>query len=93
MLALESFSEDLVAKTSGDQIFVWRTLAGQNGPARIDERKYHGRVETFVFSLHMVDHAIMFYVRVESGYHNVTIGILSRWSLKNIAHTVRVSER
>ena len=70
VLALKSFGEDERVETRIDQIVIVRTLARQNRAADIDERQDQWCVESFIFRLDVVHHAVKFYVSVEAGDHN-----------------------
>ena len=71
MLSLESFAQHVFVKARRDQILITRTLGCQNRAADIDERKQQRRLEAFVFRLHVIDDALVFYVSVEAGDHNL----------------------
>jgi hypothetical protein len=69
MLARQTLSQNLVAVAFRDQIFIRRPLAGENGAADVNERENERCLEPLVFSLNMIDNALMLDVGVESGNH------------------------
>ena len=69
MLPLESFGQDFITETLGNQIFVGCTLTREDCAANVNKRENYWCVESLVFGLDMIDNTIMFDVGIESGNH------------------------
>jgi hypothetical protein len=70
MLLIQALAEDRrIDLVIGDQVFVGRPLAGENGAAIVDQGHYDRPRKTFIFGLHVISLSLELYVGVKAGDH------------------------
>src|SRR5439155_11851884 len=69
VLARESLGQNAFIETSGNEIVIRRALAGQDSTAGVNKRQNDGRLQTFVFGLHVIDHTVVLNIRIKACKH------------------------